>query len=64
VATKSKSIGLFLEYMMFSTGRQRWVDLWDWADAEKCILKVQASKELCLGWDQTQKHVWVWDHRV
>jgi hypothetical protein len=38
--------------------------LWGQADAEKCVLKVQADKELCLSWDKAQEHVGAWDHGV
>jgi hypothetical protein len=32
--------------------------LWGQVDAKKCILKVQAGKELCLSWDKAPNHVW------
>jgi hypothetical protein len=45
-------------------GRQDELALWGQTDAEKCVLKVQAGKELCLNWDKAQKCVRVWDRKV
>jgi hypothetical protein len=57
-------LSLFSSTRTFPLEGKDGLALWGQVDAEKCVLKVQACKELCFSWDKAQKHVWVWDHRV